>query len=153
MKVSHNGIQTGNPSGPDVTGDHLLLRLINNLKTRPPLQHHLVSLHAHQLSSGHGLHHGEDLRQTGVPHVLQLTQETCFEEHLPENKTPPQNLIDPLINNQSTCSLVAGVCVSTFECPNLYCVWSISSEPSSFSTAFLLSTKESSGMALGFKMR
>lgn len=37
--------------------------------------------------------------------------------------------------------------------PNWYWVWSMSSEPSSFSVAFLLSMKVSSGMAPGFRMR
>lgn len=38
-------------------------------------------------------------------------------------------------------------------CPNLYWLWSISSEASSFSAAFLLSTNLSSGIAWGFRMR
>lgn len=44
-------------------------------------------------------------------------------------------------------------CYGTLVCPNWYWVWSMSREPSSFSTAFLLSTNESSGIALGFRMR
>lgn len=43
--------------------------------------------------------------------------------------------------------------IDTFVCPNLYWLWSMSREASSFSAAFLLSTNLSSGMACGFRMR
>lgn len=75
-------------------GQHSLLPesplIVDIRMTHEPLQHHLVSLHAHQLPSGHGLHDGEDLGQTRVPHVLQLTQQTRLEEHLGEIETPGQ---------------------------------------------------------------
>lgn len=45
------------------------------------------------------------------------------------------------------------LCALTLVWPNWYWVWSMSREPSSFSVAFLLSMKVSSGMALGFRMR
>lgn len=38
----------------------------------------------------------------------------------------------------------------TFVCPNLYCVWSTSMEPRSFSEAFLLSMNCPSGITLAF---
>lgn len=42
--------------------------------------------------------------------------------------------------------------IQTLVCPNLYCVWSTSMEPSSFSAAFLLSINCPSGTALALRI-
>lgn len=118
------------------------------------MQHHLLSFHPHQLPSGHGLNGGEDLRQTGVPHVLQLTQQTRLEKHLGWTEKITELFCFILISFQASTltGAVQSLCC-TLVCPNLYWVWSMSREHSSFSTAFLLSTNEASGIAAGFKMR
>lgn len=107
-----------------------------------PLQHHLVPFQPHQPPPGHGLNDGEDLGQAGVSHVFQDTQQSRLEKHLRRRTgahTRPPSLVPTSF--------------STLVCPNLYWLWSMSSEPSNFSTAFLLSTNEPSGIAEEFRMR
>lgn len=64
-----------------------------------------------------------------------------------------QPVIDvQLLEAESKNLLLAEVWLALV-CPNLYWLWSISSEARSFSAAFLLSTNLSSGIAWGFRMR
>lgn len=52
----------------------------------------------------------------------------------------------------STISTSVQKQMKTLVCPNLYCVWSTSMEPSSFSAAFLLSINCPSGTALALRI-
>lgn len=46
------------------------------------LYHHPPALHPHELAPAEGLQHGEDLRETFIPHVLQLAKKSSLKENL-----------------------------------------------------------------------
>lgn len=47
-----------------------------------PLVLEFLVLFPHEVAAAEGLHLGEDLGKTLIPHVLQSTQHPCTEEHL-----------------------------------------------------------------------
>lgn len=53
----------------------------------PPF-HHLLQLRPHDFATSGCLQQRQDFGQTLVPHLLEVTQQACLEEHLHEAKTP-----------------------------------------------------------------
>lgn len=119
--------------------------------TLPSCNHFLV-LHSHKIPPTHSLCAGDEQSEAVISHLFQKAQQTSLEKHLKKIH---------ICKKIGELSCVRRVCppspqlrkVLTLVCPNLYWVWSISMEPSSFSQAFLLSINWPSGMALAFRTR
>lgn len=51
----------------------------------PPFRH-LQQLHPHDFATSGRLEQRQDFGQTLIPHLFEVTQQACFEEHLHEKK-------------------------------------------------------------------
>lgn len=59
------------------------------------LHQELFALHPHDLAAAHSLDQCDDLGQTLISHVLQLSQKACLKEHL---ESQEQNMVKALQN-------------------------------------------------------
>ena len=103
-----------------------------------PLFQELLALHPHDLAPAHGLDHRDDLSQTLISHVLQLSQKTSLKEHLerPKHGQGFKSFVFFYDDDDEFGSFnevrQSKSAFYTLVWPNLYCVSSMSRELSSF---------------------
>lgn len=74
-----------------------------------PSSNDLVVLNPHESTSTSGLQHGDDLGQTLISHLFQLTKQTSFEEDL--GKENVATYILHLITRNDLKMLVNNICI------------------------------------------